>query len=166
MLIRKSDLEGQEASLAFAPPTWALQGKVFAEILEVEVIHVKGLVGLVFAGLLPVGIPLILWDLFSGTIGLPMLEVSSRHHRALVFLSRRLLAMIGCSSCLGRTHQSSPLSRDLTFDPILDVILVASMTTLDALEGEASHRQVADLALKRQPLLRNMALVWMTFAAI
>ena len=40
------------------------------------------------------------------------------------------------------------------------------MTTLNALEGKSSHRQVADLALKRQPLLRNVPLERMIVAAI
>ena len=40
------------------------------------------------------------------------------------------------------------------------------MTTLNALEGKASHRQVADLALKRQPPLRSVPLERMIVAAI
>ena len=39
---------------------------------------------------------------------------------------------------------------DLLLDPLLNVRSMSTMTTLDALEGQASHSEVADLALQRQ----------------
>lgn len=41
-------------------------------------------------------------------------------------------------------------SGDLLLDPLLNVCSMSTMTTLDALEGQASHSEVADLALQRQ----------------